>query len=614
MIGPVRLLAVLSLVVGPMIASAHAQDQEVDPQIKTAIARGVAFLKDLQRGDGIWQHHEIGATALAALTLLECEVPANDPAIRKAAAAVRQASIDLSHTYSLALCVMFLDRLGDADDFPLIESLTVRLMAGQNANGGWTYHCPTISMQESRRLRTVVENRMKAERNDAVRAKTPERRPLSPEIQAQIRVITRQVMPPMGDDNSNTQFATLALWIARRHGLPTETSLARVDTRFRATQNPDGGWGYVATVSEGTSTMSMTCAGLLGLAVGHGTRPVLRTKPKPDAKNRPAVDQDPSKDPAVRGGLQALGTAIGNPVGRNRPAVWVVPEVDHYFLWSLERVAVAYSLKTIGNKDWYGWGSEILVNTQQPNGSWQSNKNDGVNTCFALLFLRRANLAEDLSATLRGKVKDPGEVTLKSGGVGGAMVKVIKLKPGDNPQNKPGETVAKLLVDTAPGAAANESDLDKEIARLSTEVVKAASTRQSELISKYKDSPGVVYTQALANAIHQLDGSAKSKARDALAERLVRMKAETLRGKLQDTDAEVRSAAALACGMKEDKAHVPDLIGLLNDADRRVGRAAQVALKSLTKQDFGPASDATKEERDASINAWRAWWKKQGAK
>src|SRR5205823_1632251 len=108
-------------------------------------------------------------------------------------------------------------------------------------------------------------------------------------------------------------------------------------------QNADGGWGYIPSVMDGSSTMSMTCAGLLGLAVGHGVKPVLRTKPKPDAKNR-QVDYDPAKDPAVRAGLQALGTTIGIPLGKNRPAVWAIPDIDHYFFWSLERVAVAYGL------------------------------------------------------------------------------------------------------------------------------------------------------------------------------------------------------------------------------------------------------------------------------
>ena len=47
-------------------------------------------------------------------------------------------------------------------------------------------------------------------------------------------------------------------------------------------------------------------------------------------------------------------------------------EKGHYYLWSLERVAVAYGLETIGKKNWYDWGADILVATQEMNGSWYS--------------------------------------------------------------------------------------------------------------------------------------------------------------------------------------------------------------------------------------------------
>src|SRR5207253_796047 len=39
---------------------------------------------------------------------------------------------------------------------------------------------------------------------------------------------------------------------------------------------------------------------------------------------------------------------------------------DLYFLWSMERMAVVYDLKTIAGKDWHTWGSEILMNAQGP--------------------------------------------------------------------------------------------------------------------------------------------------------------------------------------------------------------------------------------------------------
>src|SRR5262249_1355787 len=95
-----------------------------------------------------------------------------------------------------------------------------------------------------------------------------------------------------------------------------------------------------------------------------------------------------------------------------------------------ERVALAYDLKTIGKKDWYAWGADLLVADQTPDGSWAGQYGQGgCDTCFALLFLRKANLARDLSASLRGKVKDPGEVALKAGGGGGESLKAAEQQP-----------------------------------------------------------------------------------------------------------------------------------------------------------------------------------------
>ena len=86
------------------------------------------------------------------------------------------------------------------------------------------------------------------------------------------------------------------------------------------------------------------------------------------------------------------------------------------------------------------------------------------------------------------------------------------------------------------------------------------------------------------------------------------MKASTLVGYLEETDPELRRAA-LAAAMKEDTTFVGRLIDLLNDPKKAVERAAYAALKSLTKQDLGPAADATDNQKAKAVKAWQAWWK-----
>jgi hypothetical protein len=189
-------------------------------------------------------------------------------------------------------------------------------------------------------------------------------------------------------DNSNSQFAILALWAAQRHGIPMERTLRRVALRYATSQSPNGSWGYHYQHGGGNSgRRAMTCVGLLGLAVGLG------------------LDQAPAggraaQDPRLLAGFVALSRNVGVPAGRTQG----LPMENLYFLWSVERVAVLYDLQTIGGKDWYRWGAEILVANQQQFGNWADGGYIGsspvLDTCLALLFLKRANLAADLTRKL----------------------------------------------------------------------------------------------------------------------------------------------------------------------------------------------------------------------
>ncbi len=585
--------------------------------IDRAIERGVGFLRTLQRPDGTWSFPQqvMGATALAGLTLLECGAEANDKSVAAAADHVRTASISCTQTYSLALGILFLDRLGDPGDVPLIESMTVKLLAGQIPNGGWDYTCPAISAEEGRRLTTAVRDR-----NELTTRREPPRpgarrtvNDLPPEIKAQLAQLGRP--NPGGGvgfvvigDNSNTQFATIALWVARRHGLPVDDALGRIALRFRSTQNPDGGWGYsppltppgggpapVMMPGPHSSTATMTCAGVLGLTVVHGAIADRLRERDPKART-----PDLEKDAALARALAALSTAIDHPAGDRKDAE--IPRAagkSYYFLWSLERVCVALDLDVLDKKDWYAWGAEILLANQQSDGSWRGEFADcGADTCFALLFLKRSNLARDLTANIRGKLKDPAEAVLKAGGVGGAGLKKgpARLKPaieGKNDKTEP-ERVKSEPERTRPDVPRPDSP---PLPRLAEELVKAPAAEQAGIVQKLQETRGVENTEALAFAIPRLEGEIQQKARDALAARLTRLKPESLTKYLEDDDAEIRRAAALACAAKKVKEAVPKLIARLRDRDPGVARAAHAALKELSGKDLGP----TPAE-------WEAWW------
>jgi HEAT repeat protein len=151
-----------------------------------------------------------------------------------------------------------------------------------------------------------------------------------------------------------------------------------------------------------------------------------------------------------------------------------------------------------------------------------------------------------------------------------------------------------------------------EAERLAQQLVQAPAGQRDELLTELRDHKGVVYTDALASAIPRLKGAVQASAREALASRMMRMTAATLRDKLQDSDLEIRRAAVRACPSKEDAALIPDLIPLLDDPEAAIRRLAHRALKTLSGQDFGPANEGGAHERTEAIAAWKSWWKKQG--
>jgi hypothetical protein len=643
------------LLAGIVMALAGSSGHAVDPKaIDRAIEDGVRSLRALQAGDGTWPAHResgdatrVGSTALAGLALLECGVKPDDRAVLRAADAVRNGSLKLSYNYSICLAILFLDRLGDASDIPLIESLTVRLLAGQNSSGGWSYYCPPIPDAEVRRLRTKLADRRQLigqrdmPKPDGVKRTSKD---LSPEIQQQLALLQRRggMGVDVGSDNSNTQFATLALWVARRYGLPVEEALKRVGARFRTSQHGEGGWGYFdpsmrARGLMGRSTASMTCAGLLGLAVADGETSEKVRERKPGAK----APRDINKDPQVHKGLLALGTAIGRRPSEER----TVGGRTYYFLWSLERVAVALDLKTIGNQDWYAWGAEILLANQQKDGSWQGSYGEcGADTCFALLFLKRANLVPDLTAQLAGRIQDPAARVLKRGELneGIALDKSANLPSGledrntkpnvdgkypaevakdaqPQPSTKPKESQPATKPQSAPAVAdkpqpkkpAEDDSSSSPAARMAADLAKANTSRFELLLHNFRLGKGTEFTEGLALAIPQLSGERQKRVQEELVKRLTRMTDTTLKGYLGDEIMEIRVAAARACALKGSKSLVPQLIPLLRDTRGGVSEAAHQALKELSGQDFGPKANASREQRVQASRQWTDWWNKQ---
>ena len=156
--------------------------------------------------------------------------------------------------------------------------------------------------------------------------------------------------------------------------------------------------------------------------------------------------------------------------------------------------------------------------------------------------------------------------------------------------------------------------LSPEVGKVRDELVNAKGDNQTAVLARLRDAKDSDSIDALALAIPKLSGDIQQQSRDALAARLTRLPAAMLRDKLQDDRMEVRCAAALACGRKIAREHIPDLLQLLDDPEMDVVQSARVALTELTGEDFGPSGDADRSGRADAVASWRKWWKERQSK
>jgi hypothetical protein len=634
-----RYLSVASLLITTGSASG-ATPKEID----AAIQLGAGYLKDQYKGTTQKQltggTHGIGGSALAGLALLECGTAHSDPSVKAITAAVRDSSYTATQTYQIALCLLYLDKLGDPADVPLIQLLGVRLLVGQNGNGGWTYECiDSISALEEGGLRSsllagsepTTANKPSSgtgvgKNLPPTTGKSGNAGKLLPEIEKYRERVAATRKGGRIDDNSNTQFGVLGLWAARKHGVPVDAALDLVEKRFLNSQTSSGGWPYVGSTTPGTP--SMTCAGLLGLATAAGRREESRTQTPPksgpsdttkppakgssDTKITPARQSDACAA-AIEKGLASLGTVlVGNlpKKGQAKGPSMLVPgstlgDRDLYFMWSVERVGVLYGLDKIGGVDWYDVGAEELVAAQNLVGSWgRGGRGAEVDTAFALLFLVKSNPALDLTNRLQRGGTITGELRTGPNTTGDNRTPATGGKPagfeGASESRHPGVIVIR------PGTP-NANDPKK----LADELAGARGLEWETLLKKAREAKGTEYTQALLLAIPRLDGDRLMNARETLVERLTQASAETLRTMAKSDSAEQRCAAVSAMSMKKDKAYIPDLIAALLDAEDAVVNSARAGLKSLTGQDFGPSAGATSNDRKAVVAAWREWLQQQ---
>jgi hypothetical protein len=316
-------------------------------QVRQAIDRAIAYLRERQLPDGSWgewagQSGGIalsqpgGVTALCTLALLNAGVDPQDPQIQR----VLNRQLRPRHfqtTYVVALQTMVLCKAQpDKDRSQILQNVKWlvdhQIIAGP-CFGAWSY--------------------------------------------------------PLGSgesgDNSNSQFALLALHEAERAGIPVADKTWRLaKVYWEDCQNADGSWGYP---HRAPGTGSMTCAGITSMIIVNdriSARDAQVVGDRIDCCGRVEGDADDR----VERGAQWLAhnfSVSSNP----NSSLWLL-----YYLYGLERVGRMTAQRFIGGHDWYREGAASLINSQDPlagsfRGVGHSEDDPEIATSLALLFLSK---------------------------------------------------------------------------------------------------------------------------------------------------------------------------------------------------------------------------------
>ncbi len=367
------LIAVLAITTSAAVPiGAHAGEPTADltpEQVRAAIDFGISYLSKRQKPDGSWPDYggmvgggivfPGGSTALCALALLSAGVPADDPRIK--AALTRLESYRPQTTYVVSLQTLVFCQANPRQYLTRIQSNVhwlegAQLSSGPN-KGAWSY---------------------RSGGNE-------------------------------GGDNSNSQFALLALHEAERAGATVKRETwTSAKAYWEDAQNLDGSWGYHKRT---LGTGSMTCAGIASLIITsdrfrqpnaevQGDQVVCCRKATDDGENR------------IESGLAWLGRnfrVTGNPGAPGN--MWLL-----YYLYGVERVGRMtnhrYFYEGDGTpRDWYREGAAQLIKMRGALdttwvGSGAGERDPDISTAFALLFLSKGRRPILLAKAQFGPAED----------------------------------------------------------------------------------------------------------------------------------------------------------------------------------------------------------------
>lgn len=338
------------------LAASSVQDRQeaagVDAKcVEDAVAKGITYLK----GAPSPAHEDSfpNSDELILWTFVHAGVPRSDSVYQKYWKRVTEGPLE--RTYKVALQAMILEEVDRAKHQTRIYACAQFLVDNQCRNGQWGYGDPTNTP-------------------DAIVA------PAAGSAEPQ-RILVRKLRDGGGSgDNSNTQYAALGLRACHDAGIVIPKEVIGLAVRWlRACQHGDKrgtvsgkGWDYDGTKgSRVDPTLSMTAGAIGSLAIYDSI-----------------LERNWKEETNLKSGALWLGNHFSVEIPEKGEDDWW----QYYALYALERAGMLYGTETFGAHDWYGEGAKALLAAQHSAGGWPSGAKDKTtwNTCFAVLFLKRA--------------------------------------------------------------------------------------------------------------------------------------------------------------------------------------------------------------------------------
>ena len=366
-------------------------------RVDEAIRRGVEFLRVGSSPAG--PKNIPNSDELLLLTMVHADVPPTEARFREMFERMLQSKF--THTYKVALQAMVLEEVDRVKYQDRIAQCAQALIDSQLKHGQWNYECASEAASAVPTGTPVPRPTASTGKKAAPPAPGTKVKP------AVVRQVTLQ-RTKFGEsdrgDNSNSQYAALGLRAAYEAGVlvpqevlelarkwwETNQQGAKPADKDVATGNrssaPARGWDYSKAGKSNERPFGSMSAGAVSAVVIYDFM----------------LKKDWRVDPVVQSGLSWLDENFSVTTNPGK-----YPEYHYYYLYALERVGMLTNAVMIGSHDWYREGANYLLDAQSAQGSWRAGaggKEDAQtvwDTCFAILFLKRATRSLDVASTDR---------------------------------------------------------------------------------------------------------------------------------------------------------------------------------------------------------------------